>query len=77
MEYCSTGLITLTARVSRFPFGPITRQEAAIFNRLSPNQLQESITSNEVAGSQEQATYIVSQDPSPAAELAIEIPLRR
>ena len=72
-----SGPITLTARVSRFPFGPITRQEAAIFNRLSPNQLQESITSNEVAGSQEHATYIVNQDPSPAAELAIEIPLRR
>lgn len=72
-----SGPITLTARVSRFPFGPITRQEAAIFNRLSPNQLQESITTNEVAGSQEQATYIVNQDPSPAAELAIEIPLRR
>ncbi|MEP6959091.1 MAG: hypothetical protein ABI980_10220, partial [Nitrospirota bacterium] len=31
-----SGLVTLTARVSLFPFGPITRQEAAMFNRLSP-----------------------------------------
>ncbi len=72
-----SGLVTLTARVSRFPFGPITRQEAAMFNRHSPNQLQESITANEVTGSQEQATYIVNQVSPLAAELAVEIPLTR
>ena len=71
------GLVTLTARVSRFPFGPITRQEAAMFNRHSPNQLQESITANEVTGSQEQATYIVNQSSPLATELAVEIPLTR
>jgi len=72
-----SGLVTLTARVSRFPFGPITRQEAAMFNRHSPNQLQESITANEVTGLEEQATYIVNQGSPLAAELAVEIPLTR
>jgi hypothetical protein len=72
-----SGLVTLTARVSRFPFGPITRQEAAMFNRHSPNQLQESITANEVTGLEEQATYIVNQVSPLAAELAVEIPLTR
>ena len=38
-----SGPVTLTARLSRVPSGPITRQEAAMFDRLSPNQLQESI----------------------------------
>lgn len=60
--------ITLTARLSRVPFGPITRPEAALLGRLSSNQLQESIP-------QEQATYVVNQDPSPTAQLSVEIPL--
>jgi hypothetical protein len=48
-----------------------------MFNRHSPNQLQESITANEVTGLQEQATYIVNQGSPLAAELAVEIPLTR
>jgi hypothetical protein len=70
-----SGAVTLTARLSRVPFGPITRQEAAMFDRLSPYQLQETITATGSAGSQEQATYIVSQDPSPTAQLSVTIPL--
>jgi hypothetical protein len=72
-----SGPVTLTARLSRVPFGPITRQEAAMFDRLSPNQLQESIAPSGAAGSQEQATYVVNQDLSPTALLTVEIPLTR
>jgi hypothetical protein len=72
-----SGPVTLTARLSRVPFGPITRQEAAIFDRLSLNQLQESITPSGAAGSQEHATYVVNQDLSPTAQLSVEIPLTR
>lgn len=60
--------MTLTARLSRVPFGPITRQEAALLGRLSPNQLQELIP-------QEQAIYVVNQDSLPTAQLSVAIPL--
>ena len=69
--------VTLAVRLSRVPSGPITRQEAAIFDRLSPNQLQESITSSNQTGAQEHATYVVNQDPSTAAQIAIDITLGR
>jgi hypothetical protein len=64
-------------RLSRVPFGPISRQEAALLNRRSPNLLQESGTSPSPTGSQEQATYVVSQDPSPTAQIAVDILLTR
>ena len=72
-----SGPVTLTARLSRVPFGPITRQEAAMFDRLSPNQLQESITASNQTGSQEQATYVVNQDPSTTAQIAVDITFGR
>ena len=72
-----SGRVTLTARLSRVPFGPITRQEAAMPDRLSPNQLQESFTASNPTGLKEQAIYIVNQDPSPTAQLTVEIPLGR
>jgi hypothetical protein len=61
-----SGPITLTARLSRIPFGPITRQETTMFDRLSPNQLHESITASNQAGSPERATYVVNRDLSTA-----------
>jgi hypothetical protein len=67
-----SGPVTLTARLSRAPFGPITREEAAMFDRLSPNQLQESFTPSGAAGSQERATYVVNRDSS-LGQLSIEI----
>jgi hypothetical protein len=70
-----SGPVTLTARLSRVPFGPIRRQEAAMLDRPSLNQLQESITSSSPVGTQENATYVVNQDPSPNAQLIVEIPL--
>jgi hypothetical protein len=69
--------VTLTARLSRVPSGPITRHEAAIFDRLSSNQLQESITPNGAAGSQERATYVVNQDSSRTSQLAVDLILDR
>jgi hypothetical protein len=60
-------------RLSRVPFGPISRQEAALLNRVAPNQLQESVTATSPTGPQEQATYVVSQDPSPTAQIAVDI----
>jgi hypothetical protein len=70
-----SGAVTLTARLSRVPFGPVTRQEAAMFDRLSHDQLQETFTARGAADSQEEATYVVSQDPSPTARLSVTIPL--
>lgn len=69
--------VTLTARLSRVQSGPITRQEAAMFDRLSPNQLQESINESNQTGSQERATYIVNQDLSTTAQIAVDITLDR
>jgi len=59
----------LIVRLSRVPFGPITRQEAVMTGRGSSGQVAElsSITA-------EQATYVANPDPS-ATELALEIPL--
>lgn len=70
-----SGPFTLTVRLSRVPFGPITRQEAAMFDRHSPTQLQESFTATSPTVSQEQATYVVNQDPSPTAQISVQIPL--
>jgi len=61
---------SITIRLSRVPFGPITRQEAALLDRPAASQLQESIQ-------REQATYVVNTDASPTAQLTIEIPLGR
>ena len=72
-----SGRVTLTARLSRVPFSPITRQEAAMSDRLSPNQLQESFTASNQTGSQEHATYVVNQDPSPTVQIAVDITLGR
>lgn len=72
-----SGAAALIVRLSRAPFGPITRQEAAMFERPSPDQLQESIAPGGPAGAQEQATYIVSQDPSPSAQIVATISLGR
>jgi cytoskeletal protein RodZ len=72
-----SGPFTLTARLSRTPFGPITRQEAVMFDRVSPNQLQESITASGQAGDEERATYVINQDSSPIAQVSVEIPLSR
>ncbi|ULA63634.1 MAG: hypothetical protein LZF86_110333 [Nitrospira sp.] len=66
---------TVIVRLSRVPFGPISRQEAALLDRFLPTQLQESGIFPSSAGSQEQATYVVSQDLSPTAQIAVDIQL--
>ena len=64
---------TVIVRFSPAPFGPISRQEAALLNRRSPNLIQESVTTPHPTGSQERAIYVISQDPAPTAEIAVDI----
>jgi hypothetical protein len=71
------GHVTLTAHLSRVRFGPTTEHEAAMLDRLSPNQIQESITASDQTGSHEQAIYVVSQDPSKPAQIVVEMTLAR
>jgi hypothetical protein len=66
--------ITLTARLFRVPPESITRQDGALYKRLSPTQLQEFITPGGTAGSQERATYVINQDSSTTAQITVEIP---
>jgi hypothetical protein len=69
--------VTLTVRLSLIPFGPTTSQETGMFYRLTPHQLQESIIASNQTGSQEQATYVVNQDPSTTTQIAVNITLVR
>lgn len=48
-----------------------------MLDRLSPNQLQESIAAGGLTNLREQATYIVNQNPSPTVHFVVEIPLGR
>ena len=72
-----SGPVTFTAHLSRVPFGPTTEHEAAMLDRPSPNQLLESVTEIDQTGSHEQATYIVSQDPSIPAQIVVQMTLVR
>jgi hypothetical protein len=59
----------LIVRLSKAPFGPITRQEAAMAGRGAPGQVAET-----ASGTEEQATYVAHPDLS-VTELAVEIPI--
>lgn len=61
-------VLTITIRLSRVPFGPITRQEALMLDRPPAGQIVEPVP-------QEQATYVVNQNLSPTAQLSVEIPM--
>jgi len=67
----------VTVRLSRMPFGPITRQEAVMLGRGSPSQIQETVKTGSPSTKDEQATYVVNQDPSPTAQIAVDIPIDR
>ncbi|MGC4054386.1 MAG: hypothetical protein QM757_35330 [Paludibaculum sp.] len=69
------GQVTLIIRLSSKPFGPLTMQEVGMLDRFSASLLIETISPGQTAGVQEQATYVVSQDPSTSAQLAVEIPV--
>ena len=69
--------ITLTVRLSRVLPEPITKEEAVMPDRLSPTQLQESTTPSNRPGFQEHAAYVVNQDLSIAAQIAVDIILVR
>ncbi len=72
-----SGPVTLTVRLSRVPPAPTTRHEGAMFDRLSLSQFQESITATNQPSSKERATYVVKQDPSTTAQVAVDITLSR
>lgn len=72
-----SGHVTFTAHLSRVPFGPTTEYEAGMLDRPSSNQLLESITEIDQTGSHEQATYVVSQDPSIPVQIVVEMTLVR
>jgi len=70
--------ITLTARLSLAPPEPVTGKEAGKVDRLSLlNQIQESISANNLPGSQERATYVVNPEPSTVAQVVVDITLGR
>ena len=72
-----SGAITIRLRLSRVPFGPISRQEALMLGRSSSGQIQETVTAGTPTAKPEQATYVVNQDRSPTAQIAVEFPLDR
>ncbi len=69
------GLITVIIRLSSKPFGPLTMQEVGMLDRFSATLLIETVSPDTATGVQEQATYVVSHDPSTSAQLAVEIPV--
>ena len=71
------GLLNLIIRLSPKPFGPLTVQEVGMLDRFSANLLTESVSPGGLADAQEQATYVVSQDASPTAQMTVEIPISR
>ena len=64
---------SVTVRLSRVPFGPVTRQEAALFDQSSPNLLEEAVTASTSTTRPEEATYVVNRNPT-AADLMVAIP---
>ena len=67
--------VTLTVRLSRTPFESGGQQRRTASARTSSDLLVESVSPGGPGGPQEQAVYAVSQDPSPAADLTLNIPL--
>lgn len=71
------GLLTLIIRLSPKPFAPLTMQEVGMLDRFAVNLLIESVGHGGGTGTQEEATYVVSQDSSQTAQMTVEIPVRR
>ncbi|MBA2486911.1 MAG: hypothetical protein H0V35_12600 [Nitrospira sp.] len=71
-----SGLLSLIVRLSPKPFAPLTMQEVGMLDRFAANLLIESVSPGGT-GAQEQATYVVSQDSSPTAQMTVEISIRQ
>jgi hypothetical protein len=52
-------------------------QEVGMLDRFSGNLLVETISPGDATGQQESATYVVNPEASPAAQIAVEIPVSR
>ncbi|HNO32969.1 MAG TPA: hypothetical protein PKK30_01580, partial [Nitrospira sp.] len=64
-------------RFSPKPFGPLTMQEVGMLDRFSGNLLIETVSPDGTTGAREFATYVVNPDASPAAQIAVDIPVSR
>ena len=62
----------LTIRLSRNPFGPVTRQEAEMLDRPTADQWVEPITPEGSPARPEYATYVANRDTS-ATELSADV----
>lgn len=71
------GAITLVLRLSLVPFGPISRQEAAMLDRPGAGQLQEVVATPGPTGRAEYATYVVNNDPSTPIQAVLDLAPRR
>ncbi|MDH5740725.1 MAG: hypothetical protein OEY77_10415 [Nitrospira sp.] len=68
------GYRSITVRVSLTPFDALSTKDSDAMTRSPLEHLQESSSSIETSNSQEQATYIVNQDPS-VGMLVVRIPI--
>lgn len=64
---------TLVIRLSLVPFGPISRQEAALLDRPATGQLLESVTGSVTHGQAEQATYVIGSPSASIIQTAIAL----
>jgi hypothetical protein len=71
------GLLNLIIRLSPKPFAPLTMQEVGMLDRFAANLLIEPVGHGGGTGAQEEATYVVGQDPFQTAQMTVEIPVRR
>ncbi|MGA6829291.1 hypothetical protein ACO9S2_17005 [Nitrospira sp. NS4] len=67
----------LIVRVSLVPFGPVSRQEAALLDRPGAGQLREVVATPSPTGQAEHATYVVTADPSTPIQAVLELAPRR
>ncbi len=72
-----SGLLDLVLRFSPKPFGPLTMQEVGMLDRFSGNLLIETVSPDGTTGAREFATYVMNSDASPAAQIAVDIPVSR
>ena len=70
------GLLHIMVRLSLKPFAPLTMQEVGMLDRFETNLLSESVTPGQ-AGTEEHATYVVSQDSSQTVQMTMSIPIRQ
>ena len=64
---------TFLIRLARAPFGPITKQEAALLDRPAIGQLQETVAAPMPTGQEESATYVATTDLSAPIQILLDL----